>query len=138
MAFKLLKVALFLKTCFWTIHGFDFFDHGAIWPQVYPECGGRNQSPIDILDKDVTNINDKNLPFQWTLSNQTDSTFISILGMITLLGPPVSRISLMSPNGINTEYVFALLLLSSPSEHKINGISGDLEVMLMQIGRAHV
>ena len=126
MAFKLLKVALFLQTFFWTIHGWDYSDHGASWPSEEPDCGGRNQSPIEILDKDVTNINSTVLPFRWNLASNTNVTFgIDSGSFIILSNVSISNISLTHPNGTNSDYSFIGILGSSPAQHKINGVSGD-------------
>ncbi|CAF0736258.1 unnamed protein product [Brachionus calyciflorus] len=135
---NVLVVILYSKLSLANVNVWNYREHGPDeWPKEFPQCGGKQQSPIDLdttiaqFNKDLKPINfnnyDQNL--LWNITNDGKSIY----------GRMINPSLIPSINGSNYRETFNLIQFHfhwgfnpyQGSEHRLNGSKYPLEIHLV-------
>jgi len=99
------------------------YSNPSLWPAIFPACGGRSQSPIDLTNPVSVG---GSLQFDY-LTAEADLLLFDNTHTVEAEweGPVVAQ---LSGEPLNGSYVLQQVHFHSPSEHTINGQRFDLEM----------
>jgi len=103
------------------------------WAQTYPACGGRQQSPINILPQQAIATGITNPSLLYTNMTSQNGTGLNVVntGRGFAIPGPFGYITL---SGV--KYNSVAMVVHSPSEHAVNGqlAAAELQLMYQQEG----
>ena len=107
--------------------GYNYNSFGDDWSTDFPQCGGVNQSPIDITVSKRPRSS-KSFPFQFKMSNKSLRISYLNTGDSIKTSGNFCSVKTIDSNNIKAKYDSIQFHVHAPAEHTLNGKLGDAEV----------